>query len=219
MYTYVLEDIKLGIYKIGKTTVPIDRFKSLCLRGRVMPLALAGKDIEKDLHEQFADNRTVHPDYTKNGETEWFKKGGKIDAFIKKVRKDHHLPYITVHYMVIDLLENATIRTRDASTEWELNQSSFGHYLIGLKILKLLGVIKEEGKIYTTKHSKHVLIIGKKVAVSDALIERIKDKYEITLSVECPPRKEQVGKGVTVRKITIESASFDSDIYMLMKKL
>jgi uncharacterized protein with ATP-grasp and redox domains len=36
VYTYVLKDIQKNIYKIGKTADPHARFKSLCVRGKVL---------------------------------------------------------------------------------------------------------------------------------------------------------------------------------------
>ena len=121
MYTYVLKDIELDIFKIGRTTSPTARFKSLCVRGRVMPIALAGEDIEKQLHTEFAENRMTHPEYSLNGGTEWFKRGGKLDDFIAGIDKGHFLPYITVHQMLVEFLESGTVKTSDSITQWELS--------------------------------------------------------------------------------------------------
>jgi hypothetical protein len=110
VYTYVLKDIKKNIYKIGKTADPHARFKSLCKKGRVMPIALVNKDIEGVLHKEYADNRIFNEEYKMNGATEWFKPGGKFDKFIETVDKGKFLPYITLHSMTKDLIEDNVIR-------------------------------------------------------------------------------------------------------------
>lgn len=220
MYTYVLQDVKLDIFKIGKTTSPNARFKSLCVRGRIMPIALAGEDIEASLHKQFAENRMTHPEFPKNGGTEWFKRGGKLDEFVEGVSKGHFLPYITVHQMVVDFLEEGTVKTSDSITQWELSQSTYGYYLIGIKILIMLGIIKEEARIYTTKYPKHVLIINRKISISEELLKKIISKYSFYISVEVPPMTVQKQfkkkKGSKIQKVTVESEAFDSDMYVLM---
>jgi hypothetical protein len=222
MYTYVLKDVKLDIFKIGRTTTPTARFKSLCVRGRVMPIALAGEDIEKVLHDKFAENRMTHPDFPLNGGTEWFRRGGQLDEFIEGIDKGYFLPYITVHQMLMEFLESGTVKTSDAITQWELSQSTYGYYLLGLKLLVMLKIINEEAVGLTTKYNKHVMILNRKISVSEAMIEKIKSKYEFYASVETPPKhiQEQYNKkeGSKIRKVTIESEAFDSDIYILMSE-
>jgi hypothetical protein len=222
IYTYILKDIDLDIYKIGKTTAPTSRFKSLCVRGRIMPIALAGEDVEKKLHEEFADLRMTHPEFPKNGGTEWFRRGGKLDDFIKGVDKGYFLPYITVHQMVMDFLESGTVKTSDSITQWELAQSTYGYYLVGLKLLLMLDVIKEEARTFSTKYTKHVMILNRKLSVSEEMIKKIIGKYSFYISVEVPPNRVQAQynkkKGSKIRKITIESEAFDSDMYILMSE-
>jgi hypothetical protein len=222
IYTYILKDIDLDIYKIGKTTAPTSRFKSLCVRGRIMPIALAGEDVEKKLHEEFADLRMTHPEFPKNGGTEWFRRGGQLDEFIEGIDKGYFLPYITVHQMLMEFLESGTVKTSDAITQWELSQSTYGYYLLGLKLLVMLKIINEEAVGLTTKYNKHVMILNRKISVSEAMIDKIKSKYEFYASVETPPKhiQEQYNKkeGSKIRKVTIESEAFDSDIYILMSE-
>jgi hypothetical protein len=63
------------------------------------------QDVEDILHAKYADNRIVNEDYKLNGATEWFRPGGKFDEFIS----GQVFPYVTLHSLVQDLLENKTL--------------------------------------------------------------------------------------------------------------
>jgi hypothetical protein len=54
------------------------------------------------------------------------------------VDKGVFLPYVTLHSLVQDLLENKNIRLNDPTTEWELSQNKFGYYFVGLEVLVMI---------------------------------------------------------------------------------
>jgi hypothetical protein len=127
VYTYVLKDIQKNIYKIGKTADPHARFKSLCVR-QSTPIALVNKDVEDILHAKYADNRIVNEDYKLNGATEWFRPGGKFDEFIAR-DKGVFLPYVTLHSLVQDLLENKTLDLTTQPQNGSYHRTSLGTIL------------------------------------------------------------------------------------------
>lgn len=221
MYTYILKDLVRSIYKIGKTTNPNARFKSLCVRGRVVPIALVCKDIENMLHTKYAENRIVNTDYIHNGSTEWFKMGGSFDVFICALDKGQILPYITVHTMVMELIEHNVIKISDSSTEWELTQSKFGYFLLGVEILLMLGYVKKEAGKLITEDSKNILLVGKKLSISEEVIELLKSKYSFFISTTLRTDfiKENKNKESRLRKVDLRSREFDSEVFLLLNKV
>jgi hypothetical protein len=127
VYTYVLKDIQKNIYKIGKTADPHARFKSLCVRAKYFNSL--SKDVEDILHAKYADNRIVNEDYKLNGATEWFRPGGKFDEFIASVDKGVFLPYVTLHSLVQDLLENKTLDLTTPPQNGSYHRTSLGTIL------------------------------------------------------------------------------------------
>lgn len=224
MYTYILKDLERDIYKIGKTTEPHKRFKSLCRRGKVVPIALLSKDREKEMHEDYAENRIIHPDYPGNGGTEWFKRGGKFDKFINRIDKGLTIPYISAHGMVAELVEDGVIVIGDTNTEWEIKQNDFSFYLIGIEILKMSGYIQQAGNYFINKDNLHIHIIGKKVSVSEHLIEEMKKKYRfyLTYSKYTTIVKDFYNKKLfdsRARKVSLQNEDFGSEILLIRNKV
>lgn len=222
IYTYVLKDLIKLIYKIGKTTNPHSRFKNLCVRGRVVPIALVKKNVEEELHKRYAENRIFNEDYAHNGGTEWFKSGGKFDEFIKAIDKGQVLPFITLHSMIIELLEDGAIKISDSNTEWELAQSKFGYYFIGLELLLMLGyVVRQGNNNILSKDTKNILLLGKKLSVSEFVVEDIKKRFIISVSTTLKASIIQENKvqSSRLRKIDLKSTEFDSEIFLLLNKV
>jgi len=224
VYTYILKDITRNIYKIGKTADPHARFKSLCVRGKVLPIALVNKDIEDILHDRYAENRIFNEEYKINGATEWFKPGGKFDEFIAVIDKGQFLPYITIHTMVMYLIENNVMRLNDPSTEWELSQTKFGYYFLGLEILIMLGYIMRAGEIILAGDKTNILLIGRRVSVSEAILEEIKNNYTIFISVKVKgsiieDNMDKAKKASRLRKVNLRSKEFDSEVFLLLNKV
>lgn len=224
VYTYILKDIVRNIYKIGKTADPHARFKSLCKRGKVLPIALVNKDIEDILHEKYAENRMFNAEYKMNGATEWFKPGGKFDAFISVIDKGKFLPYITLHTLVMNLIENNTIRLNDPSTEWELAQSKFGYYFLGLEILVMLGYVKRAGDVILSGDKDNILLIGRRISVSEKVLEDLENNYKAYISVKVKgsiieENRSSADKGSRLRKVDLKSKEFDSEVYLLLNKV
>ena len=221
VYTYVLKDIGRGIYKIGRTTSPHKRFKNLCRRGKVVPIALVPKDIEKELHKMYADNRVKHPDYKHNGGTEWFKQGGKFDEFVERVDTGHVVPYITLHTMVEELINENYIIVSDSNTQWTLTQASFGYHLIGMELLKMLGYVKMSTSGLISQKKDGVFAIGMRVSISEDIIKTFKEDYTIYLSDThsaglIPEQYNKDKYDSRVRKIVLKGAEYVSDLYILL---
>lgn len=222
VYTYILKDIVRLIYKIGKTTNPHNRFKNLCVRGRVVPIALVSKDIEGVLHTMYADNRIFNEEYKHNGGTEWFKTGGKFDEFISGIDKGQVLPFITLHTLVIELMEENIMKANDSNTQWELSQSKLGYYFIGLEILLMLGYItKTNGGTIISKDSKNILLIGRKISVSEEILNEIKSKYTffVSTSLKSSAIVDNKKDGSRLRRIDLKSPDFDSEVFLLLNSV
>jgi hypothetical protein len=224
MYTYILKDIERGIYKIGKTTEPHSRFKSLCKRGKVVPIALLQRDVEKELHLKYSENRIEHPDYSGNGGTEWFRMGGRFDKFIARVDKGLTIPYISAHGLVEELIEAGTIIVGDTNTEWEIKQNDFSFYLIGVEILKMSGYIQQAGNYFINKDNLHIHVIGKKISVSEHLIEHLKKTYRfyLTYSKYTTIVKDFYNKKLfdsRARKVSLQHDDFGSEILLIRNKV
>jgi len=221
VYTYVLKDIEKNIYKIGKTADPHSRFKSLCVRGKVLPIALVNKDVEDILHAQYAENRIFNEDYKLNGATEWFRPGGKFDAFIASVDKGSFLPYITLHTLVLELLETKVIQLNDPTTEWELSQNKFGHYFVGLEILLMLGYVHKTKNTILPGDKSDVLLIGSRLSVSEKVADDIKNNYSIFIatSLSSSILRENKKEGSRFRRVDLKSREFDSEVFLLLNKV
>lgn len=224
MYTYVLKDSKLGIYKIGKTKNPHGRFKSLCVRGIITPIALINRDVEKKLHRTYKANRVRHPYFKKNGGTEWFKPGGKFDKFIEKVDTGVSLPYITVHEMVTILREKNVIIIDDLSTKWEVDKNDYSHYMIGREILLMLKFITREGRKLSNKDANNILLIGGKISVSEDLLEVLLSTFKIYIGLSrasgnIKTMADEIKYKSRLRKITLDKKELCTDIFLLLNRV
>jgi len=224
VYTYVLKDLKEKIYKIGKTTSPHQRFKSLCIRNEVIPIALISRDIESDLHFMYRQNRIQHPRYKGNGGTEWFKPGGKFDEFIEKVDKGRVIPYITLTEMVRELHKSRVLEVDDPIALWEINQNDYSLYNIAIEILKMLGYISPEGFNLINQDTKNILLIGKKVTISEEVINNIKNNYKIYISYSLsnPFIRKNIDKkrlNSRGRKVLLDKEDSDSVIFLLLNRV
>jgi hypothetical protein len=220
VYTYVLKDIVENIYKIGKTSNPHNRFKNLCVRGKVYPIALVKQDVEKILHTTYAENKMEHPDpkYEGNGSSEWFRPGGKFDEFIATVDKGKTLPYITPHVMVKDFLDNGILTIADHNTEWELNQTTYSYFMIGIEILAMLGYIKRSNGHTVTDDPENIFIIGQKVSMTEVVIDTIKEKYTAIVATDKNSFKLKEAKTdkSRLRHIDLKSKEFNSEVFLLL---
>ena len=183
MYTYILYDSKLDMYKIGKTTSPITRFKKLCVRNRVLPIGVIPKNLEKSLHKKFADQRIKHPEFT-DGKTEWFKNGGKIASYIKEFKKEDAFPINSPEVLFSDLVKKGGV-VMNKTIMWDISQAYYGKYSVGLQMLMLIGAIHRSSDSqyrYWSKAEKHNITIMKaKITLSEFMITYILDHYEFML--------------------------------------
>lgn len=224
MYTYILKDIKLGIYKIGRSNDPHNRFRSLCIRGRVVPIALVNNDIEKKLHKEFAENRTTHNDFIGNGSTEWFKRGGKFNKFIDTVEKEYSLPYITLHSFIEELLSDNIMTISDASTTWEISNMVYAYHTIGARLLYMVGKLGMVGEKIVDKNILGISIIRGKIALSEGLIEEIKKNYTFFIAADYDKKvifdKKIKSKGIAkVCKLDLKEGSLLLDAFLLINKV
>lgn len=154
MNTYILYDKKYDLIKIGRSNNVIRRFRTLCTPGELYPIAVFDDDYEGALHEEFKENRVNHPERT-DGRTEYFKMGGKIDAFVAKaIEKKGNIPYITMA-----TLAKKVSTVKDPTLMWEIDTDKAFYFRIGEAILdkegKLGGgsgdVVIEKGWRYMTE--------------------------------------------------------------------
>ena len=221
VYTYILKDIKRDIYKIGRTSDPHQRFKGLCKEGKVYPIALISTDVEKDLHEQFSSNRMFNKEYRGDGGTEWFARGGKFNDFIDSVDTGKTIPFITLHKMTKLLIKQGVIKVRDSIIEWELDKSKFGFYSIGITVLSMVGYLSYYGNQYSTVNPDEVFIIKRKIAISERLIKSISNNFtfELVYSPDQNDKKASKNNLIRIRKVKIGDDSFDSDIFLILKRV
>jgi hypothetical protein len=156
-----------------------------------------------------------------NGATEWFKTGGKFDDFISVVDKGKLLPYITVHTMTKELIEDNCIRMSDSIVEWELAQSTFGYYYIGIEILKMLGYLKVYKEVIIANDPDNILLIGRKVSISDKVYDDIKNNFNVFLGFDISKGivQDNKKKGSRLRKVVIEKKDFDSELFLLLNSV
>jgi len=172
VYTYILKDEKLCLYKIGRTTDPIKRFKDTCIRGRITPFYLVAKDRELELHKKFKKLRVTHPENIE-GRTEYFKRGGVFTTTADWIDKRKELPYLSPLVLLEDLEKAGVVKYDSITIEFELESLNFGRYALALKIID---------NISTREDLKNVLRIKRKVAVTEGFIKKILDGYKIRVS-------------------------------------
>ena len=177
--TYILYDKARGIYKIGKSSNPKARIKALCIPGEIEPIKLFDADIEGDLHKEFSDYRITHPLY-KDGKTEWFKYGGKFKEFIDGIEHDE-IAFYTPHSLYQLLEEEGQLRVDTTHTMNSLNENEYYRYIVGRKMLVLLGYIYYEDGGYKSVHPG-VTFEGKKLYISARIIDEILTTYVVSIA-------------------------------------
>jgi hypothetical protein len=142
--------------------------------------SLSQQDVEDILHAKYADNRIVNEDYKLNGATEWFRPGGSLTSLLPPWT-GVFLPYVTLHSLVQDLLENKTL---DLTTPPQNGsyQNKFGYYFVGLEVLVMLGYVQRTKSVILPGNKEDVLLIGSKLSVSERAVDDIKNNYIIYLS-------------------------------------
>lgn len=176
IYTYLLKDEREGLIKIGKTSVPQNRFNTLCTVGKVYPIVLLLGDIEKELHERFKDVRVDHPDTHKGGYTEYFKLGGKLDKFIEEHVED--VPFIGPAQLgEAAIKKKLMVSYSDPGTMWDFNKSVYGTYFIGIALLKHVNAITDSLSPTTIEVSN----IENKVAMTSGMYNKLLN-YRVLIS-------------------------------------
>ena len=179
-YTYILRDSKLNIYKIGKTTNPPDRFHSLCKLEEITPIALIDEDFENSFHELFDDNRIIINNKVESGKTEWFKKGGRFDSFLDTLNTDFTIPYLSPHALIEALDKKGNFRVIGYNSVWVFSQITAGKYIVGLKVLEKLDVIK--GNNIEEDFISYADIFNNKVILNEELVDYLSDSYDIFIT-------------------------------------
>jgi hypothetical protein len=223
MYTYILKDKKLGIYKIGRSADPHSRFRSLCMRGRVVPIALLNNDVEKKLHKEFEENRTEHKEFVGNGSTEWFKRGGKFSKFIDQLEKES-LPYITLHSFIEELIAEGALTFSDASTSWEIDNMVYGYHTIGIKLLYMVGKLGLVNDRPVDIDVKGISIIKGKIAISEELIAKLKKGYKFFIASDYDKKvifdkKTKSKTQAKVCKLSLKEKHLSLDAFLLINKV
>jgi hypothetical protein len=126
------------------------------------------------------------------------------------VDKGVFLPYVTLHSLVQDLLENKTL---DLTTppEWELSQNKFGYYFVGLEVLVMLGYVQRTKSVILPGNKRRRVLIGS--------ADDIKNNYIIYLSTTLGSSiiKENKNKDSRLRK-DLKSKEFSSEVFLLLNK-
>jgi len=176
--TYILHDTVRDIYKIGKSTNPYVRLKKLCVLGEIEPIKIFDDDLEAKLHAQFKDYRINHPLY-KDGGTEWFRYGGTFKKYIDQVKREE-IPFYTPHslYQAIEDENNLEVDTK--YTLNALAENEYYRYILGKKILLLLGYLYFYNGAYSTNHPG-VAINGMQVYISTRVMNEVIENYKIYL--------------------------------------
>jgi len=177
--TYILYDKLRDIYKIGKSSNPTARIKTLCIPGEIEPIKLFQGDVESDLHKEFKDYRITHPLY-KDGKTEWFRYGGKFKEFIDGIEPEE-IAFYTPHSLYQLLEDEGQLRVDTTHTFNSLKENEYYRYIVGRKILILLGYIYYEDGTYKTRHPG-VSFDGKKLFISARVIDEILTSYTVALA-------------------------------------
>ncbi|MCK5788249.1 MAG: GIY-YIG nuclease family protein [Chlamydiia bacterium] len=176
--TYILHDKVRDIYKIGKSSDPKVRIKTLCIPGEVEPIKLFNEDLEKKLHEEFKEYRIDHPLY-KDGGTEWFKYGGKFKEYIDALEKEQ-IPFYTPHSLYQILDENGQFSIDTRHTYNVLKENEYYRYSLGRKMLTLLGYLYYRDSSYQSIHPG-ILIQDNKIFISAEVVHEIISKYTINI--------------------------------------
>jgi len=226
MYTYILKDKELGIYKIGRSTDPIKRFKSLCISDDIFPIALIPEDVEQDLHKMFKENRTVHAGFNHNGGTEWFKRGGRFNEFIDEIDDGTVIPHISIHNAIASYIKRGIIRFINGQVAAEVEEIDFGYHTLGTTLLSALKIIKvQKYHIDVLERLKDdVLTIGKKITISKKLIANIEKYYvfyvgynKLSLTMHEDFDKDKYNSKIV--KIVLDSKGIFPPFYIMINRI
>jgi len=184
MFTYILKDKELDIYKIGKTTDPSVRFKNLCTRGEVYPIAIIDEDVEKALHTMYNDNRIGTNAKATSGVTEWFKRGGKFDELLEKIDDGEEVPYITPHAMLKDMEERGNFTILGPGAMWEFDNIISGRHALGTAFLQNIGALLGKPFNYTVApgYEDDIELYTFKVSLTDSFAKMLATTYKIALA-------------------------------------
>jgi len=182
-YTYILKDVDNDLFKIGRTSNPQVRFDSLCIKDRLYPVALFKGDHELELHKEFKENRVEHPDKTMGGYTEFFKRGGKFDDFVKKF-EESEVPYCKPTALVKEMMEAGKVILSDPFMLWDIQNDKFGWYRLGNILLRGLGKLEDKGpKGGIVVHGKDISNINNKIAITARLYDDILNDDDINIKI------------------------------------
>lgn len=184
VYTYILKDKELDIFKIGKTTDPAVRFKTLCSRGEVFPIAIIDEDVEEILHEMYDSNRIGNNTKATSGATEWFKRGGKFNEFIDKVDDGEEVPFITPHILMLEMQEKGNFDIIGPGAIWEFEMIKVAYHIAGLFFLRIIGALKENTYIFeaTKEYDEVINVFNNKVVLTDSFSKMLASSYTYTMS-------------------------------------
>ena len=213
IYTYILKDKVNGIYKIGKSINPRQRFRKLCVPGKIVPVHVIHDDVEKQLHETYAEERLKdHPDVTvKDGHTEWFRYGGKLKPFIDALQIQS-IAFYTPHNLYDYLEKEDKLRIPELAVSKYLQEDAYYQYNIGKRILGILGYLFYTGVGYDTIH-KGVALKGPKTFLTDDIMCEIASKYTVEVvanrrDISIAKMSKLYGKRLYVRKMgSLEDAT------------
>lgn len=177
--TYILFDKHNNLYKIGKSKNIEQRLIKLCIDG-VVPIKIFDEDVEAILHTEFAEQRTKHPLFI-DGHTEWFKHGGKFADFISELEPDSPA-FITPHAICKEFEAQGRFTYDSRSTMLAIESQDYYRYILGKKILLLLGYIYYYDGQYLSNHPG-VKIDEKKLWVSTEVFEHVTTLHKIDLTM------------------------------------
>ena len=183
MYTYILKDKDLDIYKIGKTTDPSTRFKNLCTRGEVYPIAIIDEDVERELHELYNDNRIGTNAKASSGVTEWFRRGGKFDELLAEIDDGEEIPYITPHALLKDMEALGNFSILGPGAMWEFDSIHAGRHILGTLFLVQMGALAGKPFNYNVSENYDELISLRngKVTMTDSFAKMLATTHTIFL--------------------------------------
>jgi len=222
VYTYVLKDLDTGLYKIGKSTNPRARFRKLCRPGKVVPIHVFHEDIEGELHGEYASQRLKshpNPEY-EDGHTEWFRYGGVLKPFIDSLEVQN-IAFYSPQGLYENLESSGKLLIKEVAVTNKLKKTDYYKYIIGRKLLNMLGYTFYNGLGYDTCHSG-IALSGPKTFLTDEVMQEIStnnyveivaNRFENTLE----KFRKKYGKRVFVRKI--DSLEDDTPIYVLIAEI
>lgn len=221
-YTYVLKDLDTGLYKIGKSINPRARFRQLCRPGKVVPVHVFQEDIEGELHGRYNAQRLKthpNPEY-KDGHTEWFKYGGKLKPFIDELEVQE-IAFYSPHNLYDQLHKEGNLFIPAKIVSNKVTEPDYYQYIIGRKILNMLGYIFYNGMGYDSNH-EGIAMSGPKLFITNTILTEVLNNYTVAIvstrfQTTLSRFKNLYGKKVFVRKI--DSLPQGDPIYMVIAEV